>query len=201
MLIRLFIVVLLIVSACPCAPGCRTCQTTDQGQKCFQCYDDFNNNQGHCECDSQQYIKNQTNCEDCQVPIKYCVNCTTSSSCQQCEIGSHRSFTVNKRCECDQGYFDKDVITCQSCSVITGCRACISDRYCISCEEDTFRILNSSTHLCDCKPRYFQFQYICYFCQMNDCLQCNSTDFCLFCDPQSHKASIEGQCRCVERYF
>ncbi|CAD8161586.1 unnamed protein product [Paramecium octaurelia] len=99
------------------------------------------------------------------------------------------------QCLCNTGYFENGLNNCTKCD--SNCYNCnLNSKLCTECEQNTFRVLNTTTNTCQCQPGTTEINELCQICDVN-CLTCsNSITNCTSCGFM--KIISNTKCICID---
>jgi proprotein convertase subtilisin/kexin type 5 len=162
-----------------------------------------------CVCEPG-YTSGAGTCSACYTIMPGCLNCTSSSSCSICDIGSGFLFNpFNSDCFCPTGtYFSlsalsPSTVACFNCSsAIPGCLACTSNTTCTLCNSLLTLTLSPSADACICQTGFY-LDGSCQSCSaaMTGCISCTSSSVCTMCDASKNFQASGQECACSPAYF
>ncbi|KAL4499327.1 hypothetical protein ABPG72_006913 [Tetrahymena utriculariae] len=138
---------------------------------------------GCCQCNNGYFEVGESNCQQCSLPCKTCLN--TSDNCLSCfPLEVSNRILVNNKCVCKNFFQENLNGICIQCPY--DCSECDSKGGCITCI-DNKRTLNTQTKRCACNEGYYESEdrqcqkcsYRCKNCSQNPniCTQCQSNQY------------------------
>ncbi|ELP86016.1 hypothetical protein EIN_235230 [Entamoeba invadens IP1] len=171
----------------------------------------FSRNNKGCERCNSGYYYNNSECEMCS---NHCDNCYNITYCLTCDPQYYLSSTFTceplgdlfTKCEltlptgggcaiCKEKYY-KQKTDCISCD--ESCGTCVDGTFCLSCQNEYFRLSGSKSKLCvsydnltncetktpigclDCEDGHYLYDYIYKNCSDN-CISCDNDQNCNYC--------------------
>ena len=81
------------------------------------------------------------------------------------------------------------------------CATCPNASFCQTCDPSMFRVMNTSTHKCDCMPGYFDTGVMqCQSCSKG-CTKCTSATTCVTCNTTGGYSLSAGACVCGGAFY
>ena len=140
-------------------------------------------------CASALFVLNPTSlqCELCT--IVGCINCSSFSTCVQCNSTAGYILLANDTCSlCASNTFPNTVLqTCEPCAV-PNCLLCATLNTCLTCDNANFYVVASNLTCIYCDPLANSFingTTQCEVCSLPNCLNCSSLATCRECNEAS----------------